>query len=83
MTTMVSRLSSLWAALRTGRWFGPTVMALGAVCLPVIALNLDAVLPEETALQFWFHGGGPEDALNLLSTVFSSIVTMATLLLST
>ena len=79
---MLSRLYNLWAALRTGLWFVPTLMAVGAVGLAIMALNLDAGLPEETARQFWLHSGGPEDARNLLSTVFSSMITMATLVIS-
>ncbi|WP_404400540.1 DUF2254 domain-containing protein [Pelagibacterium halotolerans] len=79
---MLSRLYNLWATLRTGLWFVPTLMAVGAVGLAIVALNLDAALPEERAQQFWLHSGGPEDARNLLSTVFSSMVTMATLVIS-
>ncbi len=79
---MLSRVYTLWDNLRTGFWFVPTLMALGAIGLAVIALNLDAGLPEEKARQFWLHSGGPEDARNLLSTVFSSMVTMATLVIS-
>lgn len=79
---MLNRLYILWATLRAGFWFVPTLMAVGAIGLAVIALNLDAGLPEETARQFWLHSGGPEDARNLLSTVFSSMVTMATLVIS-
>jgi uncharacterized membrane protein len=79
---MLNRLYNLWATLRAGFWFVPTLMAVGAIGLAVIALNLDAGLPEDTARQFWLHSGGPEDARNLLSTVFSSMVTMATLVIS-
>lgn len=79
---MLSRLYNLWATLRTGLWFVPTLLAVGAVGLAIIALNLDAGLPEEKARQFWLHSGGPEDARNLLSTVFSSMITMATLVIS-
>ncbi|MBS9405542.1 DUF2254 domain-containing protein [Halomonas sp. TRM85114] len=79
---MLSRLYNLWTTLRTGFWFVPTLMAVGAFGLAIIALNLDAGLSEEKARQFWLHSGGPEDARNLLSTVFSSMVTMATLVIS-
>lgn len=79
---MLSRLFNLWATLRTGLWFVPTLMAIGAVVLAVIALNLDAGLTEESARKFWLHGGGPDDARNLLSAVFSSMITMATLVIS-
>ena len=80
---MLSRLYNLWATLRTGLWFVPTLMAVGAVGLAIVALNLDAGLPEEKARQLWWlHSGGPEDARNLLSTVFSSMITMATLVIS-
>lgn len=81
-TYMLSRLSNLWTSLRTGLWFVPTLMALGAIALAATALNLDAGLAEETAEKYWLHSGGPEDARNLLSTVFSSMVTMATLVIS-
>ncbi|MCO8146941.1 DUF2254 domain-containing protein [Rhodovulum tesquicola] len=79
---MLSRFYTLWANLRAGFWFVPTLMAVGAIGLAIVALNLDAGLPEEKARQFWIHSGGPEDARNLLSTVFSSMVTMATLVIS-
>ena len=79
---MLNRLYNLWATLRTGFWFVPTLMAFSAIGLAFIALNLDANLPEEKARQFWLHSGGPDDARNLLSTVFSSMVTMATLVIS-
>lgn len=80
---MLSRLYNLWTTLRTGLWFVPTLMAVGAVGLAIIALNLDAGLPEERARQLWWlHSGGPEDARNLLSIVFSSMITMATLVIS-
>ena len=79
---MLSRFYTLWATLRSGFWFVPTLMAVGAIVLAVIALNLDAGLPEDKARQFWLHSGGPEDARNLLSTVFSSMVTMASLVIS-
>lgn len=79
---MLSRLFNLWTSLRTGFWFVPTLMAVGAFGLAFFALNLDAALSEEKARQFWLHSGGPEDARTLLSTVFSSMVTMATLVIS-
>lgn len=79
---MLSRFYTLWASLRAGFWFVPTLMAVSAIGLAIVALNLDAGLPEEKARQFWLHSGGPEDARNLLSTVFSSMVTMATLVIS-
>ena len=79
---MLNRLYKLWVTLRTGFWFVLTLMAVGAIGLAVLALNLDAGLPEDIARQFWLHSGGPQDARNLLSTVFSSMVTMATLVIS-
>lgn len=79
---MLSRFYTLWVTLRTGFWFVPTLMGVGAIGLAILALNLDARMPEEKARQFWLHSGGPEDARNLLSTVFSSMVTMASLVIS-
>lgn len=81
-STMLSRLYNLWATLRTSFWFVPTLMVIGAVGLAVTALSLDVGLSEEKARQFWLYSGEQEDARNLLSTVFSSMVTMATLVIS-
>ena len=79
---MLSRFSTLWANLRTSFWFIPTLMGIGAIGLAILALKLDANVPEEQARRFWLHSGGPEDARNLLSTVFASMVTMASLVIS-
>lgn len=79
---MLSRFYTLWASLRTSFWFIPTLMGIGAVGLAILTLNLDAHVSEEQARRFWLHSGGPEDARNLLSTVFSSMVTMASLVIS-
>ncbi len=79
---MLSRFYALWANLRTSFWFIPTLMGVGAIGLAILALKLDALMPEQQARRFWLHSGGPEDARNLLSTVFSSMVTMASLVIS-
>ncbi|WP_371056000.1 hypothetical protein [Rhodosalinus sp. K401] len=59
---MLSRFYTLWASLLAGFWFVPTLMAVSAIGLAIVALNLDAGLPEEKARQFWLHSGGPGDA---------------------
>lgn len=79
---MLSRFYTLWANLRTSLWFIPTLMGIGAIGLAILALKLDSNVPGEQARRFWLHSGGPEDARNLLSTVFSSMVTMASLVIS-
>lgn len=78
------RLKALWEYLRTSFWFVPALMALGAGALLVGAEAYDrAVEPVDTASLPWFvYVGAAEDARDILSTLLSSMITMATLVFS-
>lgn len=75
---MFPHLASLWERLRTGLWFIPGLMALGslAVAWGALQFHLD---PKSV---WWLHRGGARDASQLLSSLLSSLITMATLTIS-
>lgn len=71
-------LLKIWDDLRSSYWFIPTIMSAAAICLAVLTLWADARLGSEwvSSIQ-WVYSGGPEGARSLLSTVASSMVTVA------
>lgn len=76
---MRSRLLGLWESLRTSFWFVPSLMALAAAGLSAGTVALDggpvgAKLAESAG---WLWSGGPDGARALLSTVASSMITVA------
>lgn len=75
---MFPRLAAYWERLRTGLWFIPGLMALGSLALAWTALQIN--LAPNSA--WWVHQGGARDASELLSSLLSSLITMATLTIS-
>jgi uncharacterized membrane protein len=80
--TRYDRLLNLWFRLRTSLWFIPILMTLGAGAIAVLALRIDSDLLPEGERVWWLYSGNPENAGDLLSTLLSSIITMATLAIS-
>ena len=80
--TKYDRLLNLWFRLRTSLWFIPILMTLGAGAIAVLALRIDSDLLPEGERVWWLYSGNPESASDLLSTLLSSIITMATLAIS-
>lgn len=75
---MPTRFANLWEQLRSSYWFVPTLMALAAVLLSFGTIALDEWLQREVERQvglIW--AGGPEGARGLLSTVASSMLSVA------
>lgn len=77
MKMMQVRLRHVWQILRTGYWFIPCVMIVIAGVGAELLLFLDRHLAEVGWVPDWFYGGGPEGAKTLLSTIASSVVTVA------
>lgn len=70
----------LWEALRSSFWFLPGVIVLVAVALALLLVQLDMGLQQKRALSAeWpmLLGSGAEGARSLLSTVASSMITVA------
>ena len=76
---MKARLLGLWDSLRTSFWFVPSLMALAAVALAVGTVRLDTSLIGKKAAASigWLWSGGADGARSLLSTVGSSMITVA------
>ncbi|WP_158047851.1 DUF2254 domain-containing protein [Skermanella pratensis] len=76
------RLLNIWGRLRTSLWFVPMLMTFAALLLAVFALGIDSNLTGNDERVWWLYGGKAENASELLSTLLSSIITMATLAIS-
>lgn len=72
-----TRFLHIWEKLTFGYWFVPALMALGAVLLAFGMLALDQHVLARGRGPGWLYGGGAGGARSLLSTVASSIVTVA------
>jgi uncharacterized membrane protein len=75
---MKNRLISLQEKLRTNYWFIPAVMCILALFLSLVTIKLDEEVGPETILTLkLFYVDSPEGARALLSTVASSMITVA------
>lgn len=75
---MLSRLANLWYWLRSSFWFLPSLMVLAAGLLALALLHLDeSLLTRADAAHWWAYRGGPEGARAILSTIASSMITVA------
>lgn len=79
---MHARLSMLWENVSTSLWFVPGVLTVGAVLLAWLVLALPLDVAGRFAPAWWLYSGETEDAARLLSTFFTSMITMATLAVS-
>jgi len=79
----MERLQTLWEFLRTSFWFVPSLMVVGAVGLMVVTLVAERPMTEVGPSTPWYlFVGNPADARAVLSTVLSSMITMASLVFS-
>lgn len=75
---MKNRLISIQEKLRTNYWFIPAMMCIAAFILTFITIKLDEDVGRETILALkLFYVDSPEGARALLSTVSSSMITVA------
>jgi uncharacterized membrane protein len=73
---MKTHARHLWDALSASYWFVPMLMLAGAYGLATGTLMLDRSELGDGVLP-WVYGGGPDGARTLLSTVASSVITVA------
>ncbi|HEY0879097.1 MAG TPA: DUF2254 domain-containing protein [Zeimonas sp.] len=77
------KLFDFWDRLRTSFWFLPSLMAGAAVALSFAMLEFDARLgPAVVSNVGWIYRFGPEGARTLLSSIASSMITVAGLTFS-
>ena len=79
----ITRVTALWGRLNSSFWFVPAAMALSAIALSFVLIEVDALrdvaqTDNPTAL-FTF---GPEGARATLSVIASSMITVASLIFS-
>lgn len=73
-----SRLVSVWEAVRTSFWFVPGLMVIGAIGLSAGLIGLEGKINPEAARNIrWLWTGGPEAGRGILSTIATSMVTIA------
>lgn len=75
---MKTKLLNFWENLRSTYWFLPSLLAVLAIALSVVTIQLDEYLLLQQADGLpWLYTGGPEGARSLLSTVAGSMITVA------
>jgi len=80
---MLKRLTALWDVVRTSLWLVPSLMILLGAGLAVAMLRVDSGHGSEDQVRaWWINSGDGEDARNLLSTLLSAIITMASMAFS-
>ncbi len=76
-------LLATWDYLRTSLWLVPSAMVLAGLALAATMLQVDAGYgSEDNVRAWWINSGDGEDARNLLSTLLSATITMASLAFS-
>jgi uncharacterized membrane protein len=80
---MKINIIKLWDDLRTSFWFIPMLMAAAAIGLSFAMVSLDRMVGSEWLYsQPWAFAGGAEGATATLSTIASSMITIAGLVFS-
>ena len=79
---MLARFRTIWESVSTSLWFIPSLLIAAATLLAWLTISLRIDLPEDVGAVWWLHSGSGEDAAALLSSLLTSMVTMATLVIS-
>ncbi|MCA9289975.1 MAG: DUF2254 domain-containing protein [Phycisphaerales bacterium] len=76
---MLSRdfVTQLWDRIRTSLWFVPGVMAVGAIMLAATIPWIDDAAPDALASLPLVYSSGPAGARAVLSTIATSMITIA------
>jgi uncharacterized membrane protein len=79
---MWNRLLTIWDYLRTSLWFIPSIMVVLGAGLAILMLRLFPGWTGGSIDSWWVNSGNGEDVRNLLSTLLSAVITMASLVFS-
>ncbi|WP_373509467.1 DUF2254 domain-containing protein [Thiocapsa sp.] len=75
---MITKLRHDWQAMRSSFWFVPALMVVDAVVLAVLLITLDMSVDLHLAAHWpLLFGAGADGARGLLTTVASSMITVA------
>lgn len=79
----ITRVTAFWTRLNASFWFVPAVMAIVAVALSFIFIEVDALRDvAQTDNPSALYTFGPEGARTMLSVIASSMITVASLIFS-
>lgn len=78
MPALTPLITNVWEKLSTSLWFLPSLFVIGAVLLSWLMLSSS----ESGSAVWWLHSGSARDAANLLSSLLTAMITMATLAIS-
>lgn len=79
----MTRVTAFWSRLNSSFWFVPSVMAMAAVALSFLLIEIDARRDiAQTDNPNAFYTFGPEGARAMLSVIASSMITVAGLVFS-
>ena len=80
---MIMRLSLRWQAMRSSFWFVPAVLVLNTVVLAVLLITVDTTVDLDLNISWpLLFGAGAAGARGLLTTVATSMITVAGLVFS-
>jgi uncharacterized membrane protein len=83
MPSMWNWLRASWDAIRTSLWLVPAMMLLIGGAAAIAALSPSAAAwAERPEVAQWLHSGSGDDARNLLSTLLTSVIAMASIAFS-
>jgi len=79
----MTRVTAFWGRLNSSFWFVPAVMAVVAVALSFVLIEVDALIGvDQTDDLSALYTSGPEGARAILSVIASSMITVASLIFS-
>jgi uncharacterized membrane protein len=79
---MWNRILTIWDYVRTSLWFIPSIMVVLGAGLAIVMLRLFPGWTGGSIESWWVNNGNGEDVRNLLSTLLSAVITMASLVFS-
>nr|WP_305907083.1 DUF2254 family protein [Methylomarinum sp. Ch1-1]MDP4519805.1 DUF2254 family protein [Methylomarinum sp. Ch1-1] len=75
---MKTKLYHWWQQIRSSFWFVPAVLVLDAVALAIVLITADTLVDPQIVKRWpLFFGAGAAGARGLLTTVASSMITVA------
>jgi uncharacterized membrane protein len=77
MEHMKTRIFHIWESIRTSFWFVPSIMVSLSIITAFAVVALDRKIELESTVYGLLYKGGPEGARSILSTIASSMMTVA------
>lgn len=74
---MTPRIINTWHNVHTSFWFVPALMVTVAAALAFAAVHADRRFTSQLRSADWLWGGSPDGAREMLSTIASSMITVA------